>query len=279
MNDQISQFTKSRPFLVCIDSDGCAMDTMEVKHRKCFAPMAIVEWQLQDIEGHFMEVWNDINLYSKTRGINRFKGLVKTFETLAEEGYDVPDLFIVGEWIRTTAELSAPSLMRAIEATDHEQLKKTLAWSNAVNLSISKLSDQDRPFDNVHESLKKIHQFADIAIVSSANGKAVHDEWTRHSLSSYVNVMCGQEAGSKAYCISQLMAFGYDQDQVLMVGDAPGDLDAAIQNHVAYYPILVGREDDSWHQLSETALEKFLSGTYKDVYQQEQIDAFNDNLK
>ena len=66
--------------MVCVDSDGCAMDTMEVKHRKCFGPKMIEVWGLQDIEEKFLEMWNMINLYSKTRGINRFKGLVKIFE-------------------------------------------------------------------------------------------------------------------------------------------------------------------------------------------------------
>jgi hypothetical protein len=80
MRDRIQDFQKNKDFLVCVDSDGCAMDTMEVKHRKCFAPKAIEIWKLQSIEAKFLQVWNMVNLYSKTRGINRFKGLVKTFE-------------------------------------------------------------------------------------------------------------------------------------------------------------------------------------------------------
>ena len=29
-------FTKENEYLICIDSDGCAMDTMDIKHISCF---------------------------------------------------------------------------------------------------------------------------------------------------------------------------------------------------------------------------------------------------
>ena len=51
------------------------------------------------------------------------------------------------------------------------------------------------------------------------------DEWTRHELNVHVDVMLGQEAGTKAYCIEQMKKFGFDDTHVLMIGDAPGDLD------------------------------------------------------
>ena len=30
-----------KKFLVCIDSDGCAIDTMDAKHKLCFAPLMV----------------------------------------------------------------------------------------------------------------------------------------------------------------------------------------------------------------------------------------------
>ena len=47
------------------------------------------------------------------------------------------------------------------------------------------------------------------------------------NLTVHVDVMLGQEAGTKAYCIEQMKKFGFDNTHVLMIGDAPGDLDAA----------------------------------------------------
>ena len=37
----LRQFVKSHDFLIGIDSDGCAFDTMEVKHKECFIPNII----------------------------------------------------------------------------------------------------------------------------------------------------------------------------------------------------------------------------------------------
>ena len=41
------KFTPHCPFLVGIDSDGCAFDTMELKHKECFIPVTINYWELQ----------------------------------------------------------------------------------------------------------------------------------------------------------------------------------------------------------------------------------------
>ena len=42
-------FKKKKDFLVCVDSDGCAMDTMDVKHKECFGPCLVREWKLEKL--------------------------------------------------------------------------------------------------------------------------------------------------------------------------------------------------------------------------------------
>lgn len=279
MKENINTFEKTKEFLVCVDSDGCAMDTMDVKHQKCFGPKAIEVWGLEKIEARFMEIWNNVNLFSMTRGINRFKGLVKTFELVAEEGYEMPNFDTVKIWTETTNELSNPSLEREIAKMNDDQLKKVLKWSNLVNNAITELSDDDKPFPFVKEGLAFIKGQDDIAIVSSANGGAVRDEWTRHDLTSYVQVLLGQEAGTKAFCIAELKKLGYANEKVLMVGDAQGDLDAAQKNGVLFYPILVRKEGYSWERLASEAIAKFHNGSFTGEYQQVLISEFHANLK
>ncbi|WP_458415160.1 HAD family hydrolase [Schinkia sp. CFF1] len=279
MKETIAEFEKIKEFLVCVDSDGCAMDTMDVKHITCFGPKAVEVWGLEPIAKRFLEIWNMVNLYSRTRGINRFKGLVRTFELTAAEGYEIPNLSRVKQWTERTKELSNRSLEKEIAEANDEQLKKALEWSNAVNKAIFGLSGEDHPFPNVKEGLAAINNSADIAIVSSANGGAVREEWTRHELAPYVQVMLGQEAGTKAACIEGLKKHGYASESVLMVGDAPGDLEAAQKNGVFYYPILVGKEAFSWKRLADEAIGKLLNGSFKGDYQQQLIDEFYSILK
>ena len=39
----LDDFRKSKDFCVCVDSDGCAMDTMNIKHIRCFGPCMVEE--------------------------------------------------------------------------------------------------------------------------------------------------------------------------------------------------------------------------------------------
>jgi len=71
-------------FFVGIDSDGCAFDTMEIKHKECFCPNIIKHWGLQPVSKYAREAAEFVNLYSKWRGINRWPALVMVFDLLRE---------------------------------------------------------------------------------------------------------------------------------------------------------------------------------------------------
>ena len=71
---------------------------------------------------------------------------------------------------------------------------------------------------------------------------------------------------------------GYDIEKILMVGDAPGDRDAAAKNGVHYYPILVGKEGYSWERLLKEAFPKFMEGSFDEEYQAQLIREFEENL-
>ena len=45
----LKEFVKSRDFFIGIDSDGCAFDSMEVKHKECFIPNIIKYYGLAAI--------------------------------------------------------------------------------------------------------------------------------------------------------------------------------------------------------------------------------------
>lgn len=267
----IPGFERKKEFLLCVDSDGCAMDTMDVKHEKAFCPELIRTFGLQAHADYITPLWMKLNLFSHTRGINRFKGMLMTFENLAQKGVKIEGLDEIRTWVNTAEQLSNPNLERTIAATGSEALARVLAWSRAVNEAIALLPQDDKPFPGVLAGLAEAALVADIAVVSSANSGAIEAEWTRHGLAAHVGVMLGQEAGTKAACIEKLKTFGYLDTHVLMVGDALGDLDAAQKNGVLFYPILVGREEASWQRLAEEALPKLLHGNYEGEYQAQLI--------
>ena len=121
-----------------------------------------------------------------------------------------------------------------------------------------------------------MRDFADIAIVSSANRDAVEEEWEKFGLMNLVDLVLCQDVGSKAHCIAELKKKGYADDHILMVGDAPGDKAAAESNGVFYYPILVRHETESWEEFPQAA-ERFRDGAYRD-YGEMKAQAFLANL-
>jgi len=276
-------FERRHDFLVCVDSDGCAMDTMNCKHIHCFGPCMVTEWGLEKWAESILKRWNDINLFEMTRGINRFKGLAMALGEINENYAPISGIETLQDWAAKAPALSNDGLKSAIEAMAEGEgrdcLKKALSWSYAVNESIVKLDPALKvPFPGVKEGLAAAHGFADVAVVSSANRDAVDEEWTEHGLYDHVDIVLAQDVGSKAHCIAEMLKFGYAADHVLMVGDAPGDSDAADKNGVLYYPILVNREGESWQELKDTALEKLLSLSYAGSYQAEKKRAFLENL-
>ncbi|MDU1308018.1 MAG: HAD hydrolase-like protein [Clostridium perfringens] len=279
MSNILDNFNKQKDFLICIDSDGCAIDTMDIKHIKCFGPCMVTEWNLEEWKEPILERWNEVNLYTLTRGINRFKGLAVALIEINEKYITIEGLDEFVRWTEETKELSNESLEVEIEKTNNICLKKALEWSKSVNKSIDLLSDDEKcPFEGVKEAIILAKKVADIAIVSSANEKAVLDEWNKHGLLENVDIVLTQNIGSKSYCISKLIAKGYSRNNVLMVGDALGDLKAAEENEALYYPIMVRKEKESWIRFSKEALERFTSNSYYGEYQEKVIAEFKENL-
>ena len=281
MSTIFDSFERKHDFLICVDSDGCAMDTMDIKHFRCFGPCMIEVWGLHAHEQELLARWNEVNLYTMTRGINRFKGLAIALKE-AEETYDdvqIDDLETFLRWIETTKELSNRAIEEVLAQKESKSLRMALEWSERVNVAIKNLPEEENlPFEGAKAGLAAAHAAADVAIVSSANAGAVREEWTRHNLIEHTDIMLAQDAGTKAYCIGQLLQKGYAKAHVLMIGDAPGDQKAAEDNGVLYYPILVKKEKSSWERFLSEGLEKFLSGTYSGKYQEERINEFQKNL-
>jgi len=261
-------FVRKHDYLVCVDSDGCVMDTMNCKHFHCFGPCMVDEWELEQWRDAILERWNVVNLFSMTRGINRFKALAVCLAEIDKQYKPIAGIDALVHWAETAPALSNDGVAKAAaEAADPDAklvLSKALSWSKAVNAAIVKLPEELKiPYAGAKEGLAAAHQFADVAMVSSANRDAVEEEWGKFGLLEHTDIVLAQDVGSKAACIREMLKFGYDLDKVVMVGDAPGDCDAAERNGVYYYPILVNHEKESWDEAIAVGFGKLQSGEYE----------------
>ena len=152
MGSRLEEFKRGSDYLICIDSDGCAMDTMDIKHYRCFGPCMVTEWGLEEWKDTLLARWNEINLYTGTRGINRYKALGMILREIDADYRKIPGLEALENWIETTGELSNKSLEDAIAAAEAgapdagstEALKKALNWSINVNKGITALSEDEK---------------------------------------------------------------------------------------------------------------------------------------
>jgi phosphoglycolate phosphatase-like HAD superfamily hydrolase len=273
-------FVKSSDFFIGIDSDGCAFDTMEIKHKECFIPNIIKHYRLAAVSKLAREAAEFVNLYSRWRGINRFPGLVLTIdilggrpEVLARRAH-LPTLTGLRKWIESGAKLSNPALKAALAATGDIDLAVALEWSVAVNRAISETVKDVPPFLFVRESLQSLQGRADVMVVSGTPGEALAREWEEHSLDPYVALIAGQELGSKQEQLALAARGRYEPEKILMIGDAIGDYDAAKANGALFYPIDPGFEDQSWQRFFEEALPRFFAGNYAGDYMAAQVARF-----
>ena len=275
----LDSFVPKHQKLLCFDSDGTVIDAMNVKHNRCHGRAFLEEWDLTPEAEAVQKVWNDINLYEKTRGINRFLALYTMLLRMEGAGLhtDEADLALYRTWLDKD-DLSNISLKEEIGRTDSAFLKKVLRWSESVNKKIAALKPNDKPpFENVREALAYAKDKVDLAIISSSNLSAITEEWDSHGLLEYPSFITSQEIGTKDDCIARILEKGYRKEDVLMVGDAYPDVHAAESNGVWYYPILVRHEAESWAALKDRYLPLFLADRFGTV-QEELLARFAENF-
>lgn len=273
------EFQPEHEFFVGIDSDGCVFDSMELKHKECFIPEFIKAYKLQGVSKYAREAAEFVNLYSRSRGVNRFPGLVEQLDWLRRRpevkarGVDVPNPDGLRQWVAREPKLSNPTLQAAVEATGDPDLRWALGWSEAVNAAIASMVSGVPPFPLVRECLERLVNHADLLVVSATPTAALEAEWQEHELAGFVRKICGQELGTKKDLLT--IASHYAADHALMVGDALGDFKAAEANGCLFFPINPGGEEASWRHLFEEGIERFLQGTFAGDYQQQLLAEFN----
>ncbi|HOX06755.1 MAG TPA: HAD hydrolase-like protein [Planctomycetota bacterium] len=280
----LRDFKPRHQFFVGIDSDGCAFDTMEVKHKDCFCPMFVKHYRLAAVAKYAREAWDFVNLYSKTRGCNRFHAVLHSLDLLRDRaevrarGVEVAEARGLRDWVKRESKLGNPALEAAVKSGGDPDLATALAWSKDVNRLVGEIVEDVPPFPFVRESLAKLSTRADIICVSATPGEALEREWAEHDIARYAAVIAGQEMGTKKDHLRLAAVGKYPAGSVLMVGDAPGDMDAARAVGALYYPINPGGEEASWKRFFDEAADRFLAGSYAGAYEDALVAEFRKRL-
>ena len=290
---QLRKFKRTEDFLIAIDTDGCVTDNMSGKQMLIFHPQFMEFYQLWGIESYFREVAEYYNLFSVDRGCNRFIAIQLTLtalqsrkdvqQVLQERHIKLPNIKPLNEYIAYTKEnklgLGNPSLEEYLNQNPLDlSLYKLLGWSEAVNRTFPHVSAKIPPFDKVKECLELMAQHADILIVSKTPYADLSNYWKAQGIDKYVQIIAGQEMGSKGHHIEIAKKAGkYEDDQVMMIGDGGGDLKAVKENKGLFYPTPPGKEKEAWEKFPE-AFQKFIERKYQEEFEDNLLDIFEKAL-
>lgn len=287
LND-LREHKPQKDYFVGIDSDGTIFDSMELKHKDCFVGSLIRVFDLVTITHEIHMVWNYVNIFSKTRGTNRFKALILTFNYLREMDrvkqlqIQLPILKTLEDWINESKSLSNESLINLIaDLPLNEKLiiKTVLEWSEEVNRVVKKTVFNLPPMKGALNAIDSLIPHADLVVISNTPLDTLNREWSENNIISKVLYIGGQETGTKTEMLMCAAKDKYEDSKTLIIGDSPGDLNAAKNINALFYPILPTREYYSWDVFNADSCNDFLNGEYVGHNEKNKIDEFKSILK
>ena len=146
------------------------------------------------------------------------------------------------------------------------------------NASIERIVHGLMPFTPVKPSFLALAPEADLACVSVTRNNDLAREWTYAGILDDVELLCGQEVGSKEEILHLTAEGKYPGDHILMMGDAPGDMAAAHSVGALFFPINPGEEEASWQRFYDEGIDRFLNLEFAGEYQKQLLDEFDSHL-
>ncbi len=280
----LEEFVPKTEYFIGVDSDGCAIDQMNIKHFECFTPAYIEAFDLQAISTLTRETAIYMNLFSIHRGINRWAGLDLLFDLLKqrpevlESGVKLPEGKELHGFVTSGLPLSEAGIHQWAAEHPSEEIERCIKWGETVNKLVAWIVKNCAPFHGVREALEAMQGKVDAMVVSAASLKMLDHEWEEHDLERYMSVIAGQEMGTKSQQLAKAAVGKYHPDRILLLGDAPGDGQAAADNNALWFPIRPGHEAESWQEFHDVGLQRFLEGTFRGDYQEQLIADFNQLL-
>lgn len=275
----------SKPFFIGIDSDGTVFDSMEIKHKRVFQPVATEVFELGPVAGDYCRIAEGINLYSVLRGVNRFEALALAFKRLAGLSEAGACAIAGHEDLQTFVGAGGALSLSALEAYEgahpSDFLKKVIHWSRRSDELYEQIMEAEGTpaFPGIKAVLERARTRAELVVISSSSRVTLEQDWGKAGLLPLMDRVEGQEQGNKSKQLAGSLMGREDRHTALMMGDALSDLDAANDHGILFYPITPGAEAVAWERFADEALERFFAGTYAGEYQESLLVDFKTVLQ
>ena len=283
IND-LENHVPEKNYFVGIDSDGTVFNSMELKHKDCFVGCLIRAFSLASIAHEVHIVWNYVNIFSMTRGTNRFKALILTFdylskmESVKKSKINIPKLNSIRNWLISNKPLTNEILKEIIlnsSGNEKTYLENTFIWSENVNETVKKTVFNLPPMTGALNAMSKIKKFADVVVISNTPLKTLNREWSENNIESNVLYIGGQETGTKTEMLNAVAKHKYKSENILIIGDSLGDLNAAKNINALFFPILPLIEEKSRELFNQKGFQNFLDGSFRGQFEDNLIEKFH----
>ena len=163
-----------------------------------------LHYDLQGVSKYAREAAEFVNLYSKSRGINRFPALDRDARMAAEAARGASPrqsksasrrAWSLGS--KRETKLANPALEAEVEETGDPDLTLALDWSKAVNETIGRMVVRRSAVPVCARVPGRLPRPGRLLVVSATPNEALQREWEEHDLAKYVAAICGQEIGTK----------------------------------------------------------------------------------
>jgi phosphoglycolate phosphatase-like HAD superfamily hydrolase len=186
----------------------------------------------------------------------------------------------LGAFVPSAPALSNDALSLLVEEEPLEILQLSLLWSKVTNSAVARIHHSIPVFRNARRALVHASTQANLVVCSAAARHSLQGEWGDAGLDAFVSFIAGQEFGPKATQIQKIGAMaGFPKTKILMMGDAPGDMKAAHQAGVRFYPIVPGDEEKSWEDFLKIVLPAFVEEAYNEELENQFLRKFQSTLK
>jgi len=171
-----------------------------------------------------------------------------------------------------------PALKETCESKNNSELEQAYNWALEVEDAILKIVRNVPPFPYALESLKEMRSLCSTISMSSSPTENMRRQWDEHGLTPLVDLTVGQEAGTKDQLVRTATKEKLKQERMLIIGDAPSDLQAAKDAGTLFFPIVPGKEEASWQRFFQEGLDRFVRGTFGGAYAEKLIAEFRKQL-
>jgi 2-hydroxy-3-keto-5-methylthiopentenyl-1-phosphate phosphatase len=190
----------------------------------------------------------------------------------------IPKLNPIKNWLSLNKILSNEALKQMISELPQSERSEIITvynWSKEVNNSVKKTVFNLPPMEGALNGINFLKPYADIVVISNTPIRTLNREWSENNITSDVLYIGGQETGTKTEMLDAVAKNKYKNENILIIGDSFGDLNAAKNINALFFPILPLIEEKSWELFNQKGFQNFLDGSFSGEFENKLIEKFH----